>query len=113
MEIYCTTIKVRPAKQHPLFWSIQFAFLKIWLFAEDTQDAADKAGRCVVPMSFEMVGTCVEITKCDLEKYQGTEEYEEKLNQVKEYGFAWFLIACPTGTDEEGFEQKWENEEMA
>jgi hypothetical protein len=45
-NLYRVTLKVRPSKDHPRFWEIQFGYLHICLFGADQNEVA---GRSALP----------------------------------------------------------------
>ncbi len=108
MNFYEVTIRVRPKPEHPLYWDIQLAYHKLWVYATNENEAANKAYQFSTLMDFEVIGDKVQ-TVADPKNYK-KDELSVMCEEGKKSGFAHFIIACTTGTEEGNFDNMWESD---
>lgn len=101
VKLYKVSIKVRPLPHHPRFWDVQFGYLLVWIFAADAEKAGEAAVGVVAAMPFERVTDAVEVQTGEPAHVP---ELESKVKEAKESGFAWLLVGCVTGTEEDSRE---------
>jgi hypothetical protein len=104
-NLYRVTLKVRPTKDHPRFWDVQFGFLHICLFDVDQNEAAGRAVIIAEQLPFELVFP--EGTKRVTVRRAGGSSLPELLAaeaQAKAIGFSIYSHYYATGVDEDDFE---------
>jgi hypothetical protein len=102
-QLYRVSARVRPLPWHPKYYDWQFGVLCLWLFADSVDDAVERAKSILSVLPYEHVGTEVAVEKhfAQSAKHAVLQAIQE---EAKQTGLALQLIACATGTDEEGFE---------
>jgi hypothetical protein len=104
MDLYRVSIKIRPTKDHPKFWEIQYGVLQICLFGESPDDAAKRAVIITEQLPYEVVspqGTKLVYIQLAC---GGSPEALRLENLAREGCLSLFLHACVTGCDEGEFE---------
>ena len=110
-------LKVRPLPGHPLFWKMQFGFLRMWLFADSAEDAAERAMKLIAELPYERVGDQVAVetrkqpgaTSGALPAAEGPSQEVREQNAIREQlamesGLSLMLIIVPTGAEEADFD---------
>lgn len=102
MELFRSTIRVRPSVAHPLYYDWQFGYLSIWLFGESSDDASERAEQILEQLPYETVG---EWSKCQAANAVAPES--EKVaaaeKEAAQMGLALHLDCFATGLDEGSF----------
>jgi hypothetical protein len=53
MKLYKVRFKTLPTKDHPLFFECEFFYLLIWIYAENPDDAAERALAIISQLPYE------------------------------------------------------------
>ena len=101
-KVYSVLFKVRPSPEHPKFFGMQFGYLFTWIAQHSPEAAAESARTVVGVLPFELAVDKVRVQEVGEQPYPQP-EFNACVAQAKHVGFAMFLAACETGTDEEGF----------
>jgi hypothetical protein len=109
MKLYRVSLKVRPSKDHPKFFDVQFGYLHICLFGESRDDAGERAVTIVEQLPYERVNkkeTWQETWRASIRLAEGSKLPEFLLieERAKEVGIGVFAHFCVTGVDEGNFE---------
>jgi len=105
MSLYRVTIRVRPSKDHPRFWDVQFGFLHICLFGVDPNDAAGRAVIIAEQLPYELVFP--EGTKRVTVRRAGGSQLRELVaaeERAKDVGISFYCHNYATGVEEGDFE---------
>jgi hypothetical protein len=104
-NLYRVTLKVRPSKDHPRFWEIQFGYLHIFLFGADQNEVAGRAVIIAEQLPYELVFP--EGTKRVTIRRAGSSALPELLAaeaRAKDIGVSFYCHNFATGVDEGDFE---------
>ncbi len=97
------TTKVRPAVNHPTYWTWQAGFLDMWLFSDSDEDAVSRAETILSQLFYESVEEgAVSIRECD--QSEPNPEWLSRENAARQLGFSLFLTSIATGGEERDFE---------
>ncbi|MHB8520708.1 MAG: hypothetical protein ACYDH9_08110 [Limisphaerales bacterium] len=101
MKLYRVSVKVQPTPNHPKFWVMEFGWLQVWIFGDDEPDAARRALAVVEQLQYEIPGD--EVTVHPIGAYNPLirRDCETTEQTAQEFGLGLFLVACPTGTEDD------------
>ena len=103
MNLYRVSLKVIPSRDHPMFWTVKFAMLHLWIFAEDEAAAAVHAGNIATQLPYEpfdgewRAGVRAASRTDDPPEFLSHEDF------AREVGFAMCADYCQPGTDKNDF----------
>jgi hypothetical protein len=114
VKLYRAWMKVRPSVEHPLFFDVQFGILTLWLFASDSNSAANRAVQFADLLPFELVTLkeqgsfsseadeqCQVLTNCDGDNPPA--DLRQQHAEALKVGFAIHFAAWTVGSDESPF----------
>jgi hypothetical protein len=104
-SLYRVTLRVRPSKDHPRFWEVQYGYLHICLYSTDQNEAAGRAVIIAEQLPYELVFP--EGTKRVIVRRAGGSTLPELVaaeERAKDIGVSFFWNNYATGVDEGDFE---------
>jgi hypothetical protein len=112
MNLYRVSLKVRPVKEHPMFWEVEFGTLHVWLWGDTPEDAGERAVTIVEQLPYERFGKTetwqeswpATVRLAESHKPTDPPEFEKHYQEARSLGIGICLDFCPTGIDEAGFE---------
>jgi hypothetical protein len=102
-ELVTVILEVRPLPGHPLFWTLDSAWLHLWLYADSEEGAIATAEQILGVLPYERVGERIEVLE-PIDRHPKdpalARSFSKRKQLAEESGLSLMLLGVGIGGDE-------------